>query len=333
MFNVNQEESKEDETLFDTYEIDTQIFKSGEYVQKTSTKAEEVKNRFRFLQGITKEELKKKNPKSDDFLKYFAKITTKDFEYIGILSNQLKREKYGYSLMDNKDEFLGEYKNEIRDGFGIYKYHHDENEDSQEYYIGEYKNNSKTGLGLYLKIFKSIKDDSTGEKKLINFNCGIGTFQDDLFKNGKIFSVDYDNETLYKGKINEIGIPSDEEALIVQGDKIFSGKLKDGELVEGRNIIVDEKGDKKKAYYFSKSNNRDEPYNFDIYKNEEKDGATIQMNKKSSVKTYKAQIQNIFNDINDAMIKFANFDTAIKTDFEKDVKNKIKSNLERINKD
>ena len=151
-----------------------------------------------------KKSLKKKNPKSDDFLKYFAKITTKDFEYIGILSNQLKREKYGYSLMDNKDEFLGEYKNEIRDGFGIYKYHHDENEDSQEYYIGEYKNNSKTGLGLYLKIFKSIKDDSTGEKKLINFNCGIGTFQDDLFKNGKIFSVDYDNETLYKGKINEI---------------------------------------------------------------------------------------------------------------------------------
>ena len=263
----SDQQPAEDETTFDIYEIDEQIIKNDEYVQKKSSKLKEVKNRFKFVSGLTKEEIKKKDPNSD-YLKYFAQISTKNFQYIGNLSSQLKREKYGYSLMDNKDEFLGEYKNENRNGFGIYKFH--PNDGEQEIYIGDYINNSKTGKGIYLKIFKSIKDDSTDELNLVNFNCGMGTFQDDIFKSGKIFSVDYENETLYKGNINEIGLPSDKEALIFEGgDKIFMGNVVDGELHEGRNIIVDEKWDKKKGYYFTKSGNKNEPYTFNIYKDEE----------------------------------------------------------------
>ena len=106
MINSKEEEAKEDETLFDIYEIDTQILKNDEFVQKTSTKPEKVKNIFKFLPELTEEEIKNKNPKSGDNLKYFAKITTKNFEYTGVLSSELKREKYGYSLMDNKDVFL-----------------------------------------------------------------------------------------------------------------------------------------------------------------------------------------------------------------------------------
>ena len=45
--------------------------------------------------------------------------------------------------MENKDEFLGEYKYEIREGFGIYKF--SPNEDVEDIYIGNYKNNRKTG--------------------------------------------------------------------------------------------------------------------------------------------------------------------------------------------
>ena len=330
MIDITEQQPKEDETSFNTYEIDEQIFKNGEYVKKELNKPEVVKNKFKLLPGLTQEEIKQKDV-NDDFLKYFAKISTKTFEYIGILSSQLKREKYGYSLMDNKDQFLGEYKNEIRDGFGIYKFYSNEEEkEEKDYYIGEYKNNSKTGFGLYLKIFKSIKDESSKNEKLINFSCGIGEFQEDLFRTGKIFSVDYENETVYKGKINEIGVPSDDEAVIVQGDKIFMGKLIDGELVEGRNIFVNEKGEKEKAYYFTKNENKDEPYNFDVNKNEEKDGAIIDNVEKSNVKNYKDQIQIIFDDVNDAMKKFSNYDTAIKVDFEKEIKNKIKSKVDAI---
>jgi hypothetical protein len=321
----------QDEVTFDTYEIDNQILKIGEYTQKTKGKKEEIKNKFKHLPSLTKEQLENKDPNSD-FPKYFAKIDTKNFKYIGVLSNQLKRVQYGYSKMENEDEFLGEYKNELRDGFGIYKYH--SNEEEQDIYIGYYKNNQKTGQGIYLKVFKSVKDEQNGDLILINFNCGIGGFENDIFKGGKIFSVNYDKETLYQGKINEIGYPSDTEGIVFEGgDKIFIGKLVDGELIEGRNIFVDEKWGKKKAYYFTKTENKENPYNFDLNKNEEQDNEKIKMMEKSLVKTYKNLIQNIFKDVNDAFEKFKNFDIAINFNFEKEIKLKIMKNIDIIIKD
>lgn len=328
MDSIIDQPSLEEETNFDTYEIDIQIFKNGEFIQLSKGKPAQIKNKFKLLKGLSQEELKKKDINSD-FPKYFSFITTKHFKYTGILSNNLKRENYGYSLMENDDEFLGEYKCEIRDGFGIYKFH--SNEDEQDIYIGEYKNNKKSGKGLYLKINKCIKDELTNELILINYNCAMGDFEEDTFKNGKIFSIINDNETLYKGKVNELGVPSDENALILDGkDKIFVGKLIDGEMLEGRNIFVNEKWEKTKAYYFTKNNNKDIPYNFNYNKNEEKDNEILKMAKDSSMKNYKNLIQNIFKNMNDAFDNFQNFDTAEKFNFENQIKNKMKDDVHKI---
>ena len=53
----------------------------------------------------------------------------------------------------------------------------------------------------------------------------------------------------FQVKVNEVGLPSDEEAPVFrQGNienKIFRGKIADGDLIEGRYIYVDEKWDKK----------------------------------------------------------------------------------------
>lgn len=327
----NQLLKKEDETSFDIYEIDTQIFKKGEYIQSEKGKPDQIKNKFKHLEGLTEEQIKKKGP-NDDYPKYFSQISTNQFKYIGVLSSQLKRIQYGYSFMENEDEFLGEYKNELRDGFGIYKFNPSDEE--KDIYIGEYKNNTKTGNGIYLKVFKSIDTDSPILKTLIDFNCGIGTFENDIFKEGKIFSVKDGNETLYQGKINELGLPSDNEAYVLGGgDKIFVGKINDGEMVEGRNIFVGKNWEKQKAYYFKKTNNEESPYEFDLNKNEEHDEENIKMMEESSVRTYKDQIQNIFDDINTAFDKFKNFDTAIKVNFEDDIKKKFLEKIDKINKD
>ena len=328
MFSTEEMAPKEEETSFDTFEIDNQIFKNGEYIQTEKEKSNKIKNKFKLLKGLTEEELQKKDPNSD-FPKYFAQIKTKQFKYTGILSNQLKRDLYGYSFMENDDEYLGEYKNEIRDGFGIYKFR--PNDEEQDIYIGEYKNNKKSGNGIYLKVFKVVENDSPAETILINFNCGIGEFQDDTFKNGKIFSVQNDIETLFQGKINELGLPSDEDAIVCGGgDKLFFGKIVDGEMVEGRNIFFGDNWEKKKAYYFTKSNNKDVPYNFDLNKNEEKDEEKIKLMKESSVKKYKDIIQNIFKSINSAFNKFKNYDTAIAFDFETEIKQNLKKNMDNV---
>lgn len=331
MFDSSEKPVSDEETEFNTYEIDQEIFKNKEFVQNSKNQKDKIKNKFKFLPGLTEEEIKKKDPKSE-YPKYFAKILTKNFEYMGVLTNELKREKYGYSIMENKDEYLGEYKNEIRDGFGIYKFN--PNEDEEEIFIGNYKDNKKTGEGIYLKIFKSVKEDSSGEIILVDFDCGMGEFKDDIFINGKIFTVRDDNETMYQGKINDIGVPSDQEALIIEGgDKIFWGKLIDGELIEGRNIFVDDKWNKKNAYYFTKKDNVENPYDFDVNKNEGKDSEIIDMVKESNVRTYKSQIQNIFKDVCDSLNKFKKFETAINVDFENNVKNKINADVNKIIQD
>jgi hypothetical protein len=323
--------ASDEETEFNTYEIDQEIFKNKEFVQNFKNEKDKLKNKFTLLPGLTEEEIKRKDPKSE-YPKYFAKISTKNFEYMGILTNELKREKYGYSVMENKDEYLGEYKNEIRDGFGIYKFN--PNEDEEEIYIGDYKDNKKTGQGLYLKIFKSVKESSSGEIILIDFDCGMGDFKDDTFDNGKIFTVRGDNETLYQGKINDIGLPSDEEALIVEGgDKLFYGKIINGELIDGRNIFVDENWNKKNSYYFTKTDNVENPFDFDASKKEDKDEEIIKMVKESNVKAYKSQIQNIFKDVCDSLDKFKKFESAKDVDFENNVKSKIKADVDKIIQD
>ena len=228
----------DNETTFDTYEIDYRIFKDGEYIQKLEAKTSI--NKFKLLPGLTQDEIQKRDENSE-YPKYFSSISTKNFDYIGVLSNQLKRDKYGYSIMDNKDEYLGEYKNDIRDGFGIYKFNFNEKDDVQEIYIGNYKNNKKDGEGMYLKIYKNIKDESN-KNNLINFNSGLGIFNSDVLKIGKIFSAKDGVEMLFQGKLNDKGEPEDDDALVFEeGNKIFRGKIYNNDMGEGRNIILNDK--------------------------------------------------------------------------------------------
>jgi hypothetical protein len=323
--------SSDSEIAFDTYEVDYRIFKDGEFIQKSEFNPS-INNKFKLIQGLTQEELEKKEENSE-YPKYFSTISTKNFDYIGILSNQLKRDKYGYSKMEKEhsDEYLGEYKNELRDGFGIYKFNSDNDEDIKEIYIGNYKNNKKEGEGMYLKISKSIKEGSSVNDILINYNSGIGTFESDIFKNGKIFNCKDGVQILYQGKLNEIGEPEDDDAIIYEEDnKIFRGKVSKGDMIEGRNIILNEKLEKVNSYYFTKIDGK---YDFDYFKKEEIDEDCIKKLKENPIQNYGKNIQNIFNEINNAFNKFKDYDTAIRIDFEKDIKNKIKNEIDKIIKE
>ena len=323
--------SSDSEIAFDTYEVDYRIFKDGEFIQKSEFNPS-INNKFKLIQGLTQEELEKKEENSE-YPKYFSTISTKNFDYIGVLSNQLKRDKYGYSKMEKEhsDEYLGEYKNELRDGFGIYKFNSDNDEDIKEIYIGNYKNNKKEGEGMYLKISKSIKEDSSRNDVLINYNSGIGTFEGDVFKNGKIFNCKDGVQILYQGKLNEIGEPEDDDAIIYEEEnKIFRGKVSRGDMIEGRNIILNEKLEKVNSYYFTKIDGK---YDFDYFKKEEIDEDCIKKLKENPIQNYGKNIQNIFNEINNAFNKFKDYDTAIRIDFEKDIKNKIKNEIDKIIKE
>ena len=225
---------------FDVNEIDEKIEKDGEFI--INNEKEEKKTIFKFIKNFSKEDMEKKD-KNSSYPKYFCEISAKNFKYIGILTNELKRDIYGYSLLDNQDEFLGEYKNQIREGFGIYKFK--PNEERHEIYIGDYNNNKKEGKGIFIKINKIIKDDSNGKLVLIDFDSNIGTFKDNLFEKGIIYSLKDKAERLYYGKLNDLGEQEDTEALLIEDkNKIFKGKISKGNLIEGRNIFINDKYEK-----------------------------------------------------------------------------------------
>ena len=233
--------------FFDIKEIDTKIISDGEYIHQN----EETKNKtiFKFFNNLSEEEIQKKDSEKNPYPKYFCSISAKNFKYIGILTNELKRDIYGYSFMDNEDEFLGEYKNQIREGLGIYKFK--PSEEKEEIYIGEYINNKKEGKGIFMKINKYIKDDSNGNLVLINFDSNIGFFKDNVMNEGINFSIKDGKETLYCGKFNDLGEQEDNEGLFIEDkNKIFKGKISEGKLFEGRNIFINDKYEKIKGYYF-----------------------------------------------------------------------------------
>ena len=313
---------------FDVNEIDEKIDKEGQFIIKNEKEGK--KTTFKYIKNLSKEDIKKKDENAF-YPKYFCEITAKNFKYIGILTNELKRDIYGYSLLDNQDEFLGEYKNQIREGFGIYKFK--SNEERQEIYIGEYINNKKEGKGIFIKINKIIKDDSNGNSVLIDFDSNIGTFKDNLFHKGIIYSLKDKAEKLYYGKLNDLGEQEDTEALLIEDkNKIFKGKISKGNLLEGRNIFINDKYEKTKAYYFikEKRENNEESYSFDYNKNEKDDDENIKKVKDILERNYSEKMQEIFNLLNNAFNSFKNYEKAINIDFENDIKNKIKSEMDKI---
>ena len=313
---------------FDVNEIDEKIEKDGEFI--INNEKEEKKTIFKFIKNFSKEDTEKKD-KNSSYPKYFCEISAKNFKYIGILTNELKRDIYGYSLLDNQDEFLGEYKNQIREGFGIYKFK--PNEERNEIYIGEYINNKKEGKGIFIKINKIIKDDSNGNNVLIDFDSNIGTFKDNLFEKGIIYSLKDKAERLYYGKLNDLGEQEDTEALLIEDkNKIFKGKISKGNLIEGRNIFINDKYEKTKAYYFKKEKNEknEENYQFDYNKNEKDDEENIKKVKEILERKYSEKLQEIFNLLNNSFGTFKSYEKAINIDFENDIKNKIKNELDKI---
>ena len=78
----------------------------------------EGENIFKFCKEYesSQDEQDKKidNPKS------FPKIKSCSFQYIGILSKNLKKENYGYNHFDNDYEYFGQWNKDKKESYGIY---------------------------------------------------------------------------------------------------------------------------------------------------------------------------------------------------------------------
>ena len=230
------------------------------------------------------------NNKEKNQEKYYASITLNEglseFKYIGglgIFDTNLKRQGFGY-IEYEKDKYIGNWEQDLKNGFGIYGYEKNEkninkNSDindfyTEEIYIGNWENDLKKGKGIY--IFKKHKEEDISEG---DYDFLFGNFEDDKFQYGYIISKKDNSKIIYKGKINENGEKNDEESFYFENfnndikndnninnksteeidneKKGFFGEFKNNIMNKGRIIIFDENDEENKTYYFEKINNND----------------------------------------------------------------------------
>ena len=256
---------------FDLFKIFSIIKKEGSYKEKNFT--------FEFYKGYTLKNLEEEE--NEDIPKYLVDIQLNEMRYIGVLSNNLNKDIYGYNIFDNGDEYFGQWNNDKKEGFGIYYFKEKEEEKIKHIYIGEFKNNVKFGDGLYFKIkkFEEEKENKENINRPNDFTFAIGKFERDNFKEGIIYNIEGEKRQIYRGKMNEKGEKADENAEIYENkNQIFNGEIKDNIMRKGRIIVLNEKDIKKEeAYYFERmlDKNPNDEIEFDYRKGEEKDDELI----------------------------------------------------------
>ena len=248
-----EEEEEEINNEFNTEEIDLILNKKKEYKKEENG----IKKIFKFINK--KEEIDSEKP-----LKYISEIDSNSVKYIGYLTENLFKEYFGYYKYENKDEYIGEWKDDLKENKGMYFYFNEEN-NLEEFYLGEWKNNFRNGKGIY--IWKNSNEKIPFDKS--NFDVVVGDFENNDFKYGLTISKKDNTFNIYKGKY-ENNKKNDNKAFFLENyNKAFYGNFINDEIISGRFITYNEKNEIINSFYFEKNNNND--YNFEKEKEKEND--------------------------------------------------------------
>ena len=248
-----EEEEEEINNEFNTEEIDLILNKKKEYKKEENG----IKKIFKFINK--KEEIDSEKP-----LKYISEIDSNSVKYIGFLTENLFKEYFGYYKYENKDEYIGEWKDDLKENKGMYFYFNEEN-NLEEFYLGEWKNNFRNGKGIY--IWKNSNEKIPFDKS--NFDVVVGDFENNDFKYGLTISKKDNTFNIYKGKY-ENNKKNDNKAFFLENyNKAFYGNFINDEIISGRFITYNEKNEIINSFYFEKNNNND--YNFEKEKEKEND--------------------------------------------------------------
>ena len=296
------ENSKKETTYeFDTLKIDAIIKEKSEYKETESS----LESTFIFSNEDEKQS-------SENNTKYISEINTNSFKYIGYLSENLTKEFFGYYKYDNNDEYSGEWKNDFKEGNGVYLYYNEKEKNEEEFYFGNWDKGEKNGKGFY--FWKHSNEDVEIENS--DYDVIIGLFEKNEYKNGICISKCKDVFSIYEGKyLNEK--KNDDQAFFFENEKSFFGKFVDNEMIEGTVIIFKNNDDIKNSYYFKKNNDEKNPYQFE-YKKIEKDDPIIEKKKKFESQNYEKKLPEIFNYMKQFIKDSSSFENIQKIKFKDD---------------
>lgn len=177
------------------------------------------------------------DPKKKEFKDQYllSTLTEGKFKYTGLLNQNLQRESIGIQKYDNGDLYIGQWTNNERNGLGVYLYNEQKKGKNHiiEMSLGKWVNGKKEKEGLYVWIEENEKNNDLMES---DFEAYIGELDDVHFKRGIYLTKIKSNFYIYYGAF-ENGKKTDDKCYFYDNngeiDRVFRGKVKEGQVQEG----------------------------------------------------------------------------------------------------
>ena len=121
----------------------------------------------------------------------------KDNNKESFVLNEKKDKGYCFNKFDNGDIYFGYNINNSRNLQGFYSYFINPKNDKSSYYLGQWKSNLRHGFGIYLWSLQLNNFENS------NFKAFVGKFKEDNLEKGTFLSKEGNNYLIYHGSFDE----------------------------------------------------------------------------------------------------------------------------------
>ena len=174
---------------------------------------------------------------------YIAKINKNANFYMGeICKKELKRNGIGINYYSNFDLYIGYFKDNLRNGHGVYFFKPEINNINQrvkrEIFFGNWNNNLIGDHGVYYWIEEPL---NSNDFKKTNFKCFIGNFVNEEMKRGVFLEKENNGYQVHYGNF-----PNDNNRLCCcsndENELIIKGVYKENKFENGYIIFNNNEG-------------------------------------------------------------------------------------------
>ena len=212
---------------FDSPVVSESITKNGEYKQ------DNIK-------------VKKWGDEVGDKRMYLLDAEEKTLKFRGIVNLFFEREGYGINEHENGDKYFGYYKNDARNGHGIYSFvPKKKGEDIlSEFYYGFWKSDLKDGQGIYLWLRENANKKPFSDFENANFQAFVGEIERDIFKKGTLLSKEGEDYLVYHGNFDIDGNREGKNCFFFSAalEELCFGEFLDDHFIKGYVAHFDEEG-------------------------------------------------------------------------------------------
>jgi len=165
---------------------------------------------------------------------YLSHLTDSKFTYDGVLNKYFERSKIGKNTFANGDIYIGNWKNDKRDGFGLYFYKSEGNDAISKLFVGIFGDDGKKKEGFYFDFTGNLSEGN------VSFEAFKGIFDsDENMERGIFISLNNDitKSYVYFGHFTENKKHDDDGILyLIESRRLFMGKF-DNDMITLGNLF------------------------------------------------------------------------------------------------